>query len=1075
MSGQARNSVVRLALLFAFSFCGHASAVLGSEEALTRCLTESGLSGGLVVHLGCGDGKATARLRVNDSMLVQALDQSKENVKKATDYFLERGLCGPLSAETIDGPHLPYADNLVNLVIAQDPGKIASSEILRVLVPRGVAFIKRGARWDKIVKPRPVDIDEWTHFLHDAGNNAVADDGGVGPPRGIQWLAPPLWLRSHETPSGMQAMVTGGGRIFYIFDEGLVGITDERLPDRWTIYARDAFNGTLLWKRPLKKWGWREWALERWKNKDWTQIRAGRTVVPVSNQRRLVVAGEKLFTTLSFDAPLSVLDSATGKLLRTIEGTDSTREILVHEDTVILKLEGDKPGLVAIDARQYKTVWRKNEVRVSPALLAAAGDHVYHVQGKQLLATQLQSGQPTWKVPIKATKPRTLVARKEAVLLLNARLLESFDAKTGKLLWREKVAPRQGAEVSDLFVIDGLVWTGMAHAPGKNMHRKHSADARAVGRDLLTGEIKKEILAPSLRSPEHHHRCYRNKATSRYIISSLEGAEFLDLVSDNHLQSNWARGACKLGMMPANGMLYVPSDQCFCSPGAKLLGFTALKGADRTAVQPVPDPRRLTRGKAYGSKPADTRFPGDSKEGWPTYRGDAARKGTTRTRVPARVSPTWEIKLGGKLTAPVAWRGKLYVARSDTNTLYALDIASGESLWTFTARGTIDSPPTIHKGFVLVGSRDGRVHCLRASDGEVVWSFLAAPVDRRICAFDRLESIWPVHGTVLVLDDIAYVAAGRSTYLDGGIHLYGLDIPTGSILHRGLLEGPHWKPPERDKSFFSPGANVDVLVAEGGFLYMRQKKLTKDLKEVEVPVLSSKGGQDVGLHVFSTSSFLDDSWYNRAFWMYSKRWPGFQLSGQAPKSGQLLVVDKNSTYAVKVFYRRNVHSPMFFPGTKGYLLYADKNSTEPQIYGDEGSTKPRPWLPQSGYDRGKVGKNGKRTVIPLDQSAFGSDKGIGYTRAEPPLWTRFLPIRINAMVKTENTLFVAGAPDALDDTDPYAAFEGRRGAVIAAISPDEGKELAQIDLKSPPVFDGLIAAYGKLFLSLRDGSVVCMR
>ena len=80
-------------------------------------------------------------------------------------------------------------------------------------------------------------------------------------------------------------------------------------------------------------------------------------------------------------------------------------------------------------------------------------------------------------------------------------------------------------------------------------------------------------------------------------------------------------------------------------------------------------------------------------------------------------------------------------------------------------------------------------------------------------------------------------------------------------------------------------AQIPELI-EGGYLYMRQKKMTPELEEVEVDILSSKGAQDVGLHVFSTSGLLDGSWYNRAFWMYSKRWPGFQLANQAPKTGQ---------------------------------------------------------------------------------------------------------------------------------------------------------------------------------------------
>ena len=250
---------------------------------------------------------------------------------------------------------------------------------------------------------------------------------------------------------------------------------------------------------------------------------------------------------------------------------------------------------------------------------------------------------------------------------------------------------------------------------------------------------------------------------------------------------------------------------------------------------------------------------------------------------------------------------------------------------------------------------------------------------------------------------------------------------------------------------------------------MRQKKLTPDLKEVKPEILSSKGAQDVGLHIFSTAALLDGSWYNRTFWMYSKRWPGFQLANQASKSGQLLVVDEEKTYAVRTFYRRNVHSPMFMPAREGYLLFADLNTNEPQIVGEPGSTEPVRWLPQSDYSRARGNE-----VRKLESEAFGLDKMIGYTRAKPPVWTCWLPVRIRAMVKAADVLFVAGAPDVLDPKDPYAAFEARRGARLVAVAAADGKKLAQAQLACPPVFDGLIAASNRLFASLEDGSVVCL-
>jgi hypothetical protein len=494
----------------------------------------------------------------------------------------------------------------------------------------------------------------------------------------------------------------------------------------------------------------------------------------------------------------------------------------------------------------------------------------------------------------------------------------------------------------------------------------------------------------------------------------------------------------------------------------------ALGPAGVESVKPVPDDQRLERGPAYGetiNPQSEIRNEND----WPTYRHDTARHGTTPATVGSSVSDGWRAKLGGPLTAPVVVGNRVYVASSDAHTLHVLELSTGRAVWTFVAGGRIDSPPTVHKGLVLLGSADGWVYCLRSEDGALVWRFLAAPYDRRIVCDDRIESAWPVHGSVLVRDGIAYVAAGRSTYLDGGIRLYGLDPMTGRVLHRTTLSGPFPDGKEflRDVAFYVRGANCDVLVSEGNAIYMRQKRLTPSLQEETCEVLSSKGESDVGMHVFSTASLLDGSWYNRTFWMYSKRWPGFQLANQSPKSGQLLVADDQKTYAVNPFYRRNLHSPMFFPGKEGYPLFADRNENEPQIVGDKGARPPVPWLPQSEF-------LSSRGVRSLDSTAFGLDKGIGYTRAEPPVWCVWLLVRIRAMVKAGETLFVAGPPDEFDEADPYAAFDGRKGARLVAVSAKDGKKLTERALDVPPVFDGMIAAGGRLLVSLEDGSLVCL-
>jgi hypothetical protein len=46
--------------------------------------------------------------------------------------------------------------------------------------------------------------------------------------------------------------------------------------------------------------------------------------------------------------------------------------------------------------------------------------------------------------------------------------------------------------------------------------------------------------------------------------------------------------------------------------------------------------------------------------------------------------------------------------------------------------------------------------------------------------------------------------------------------------------------------------------------------------------------------------------------------------------------------------------------------------------------------------------------------------------------------------------------------------------VLRVYSAADGKTLAEQPLDAPPVFDGLIAASGCLFLSTTDGRVVCL-
>ena len=61
----------------------------------------------------------------------------------------------------------------------------------------------------------------------------------------------------------------------------------------------------------------------------------------------------------------------------------------------------------------------------------------------------------------------------------------------------------------------------------------------------------------------------------------------------------------------------------------------------------------------------------------------------------------------------------------------------------------------------------------------------------------------------------------------------------------------------------------------------------------------------------------------------------------------------------------------------------------------------------------------------------------------------------------------------VDPKDPLAAFEGRKGAALQVFSAEDGSRLKSYPLPSPPAFDGLSAAGGRLYLATLDGKLIC--
>ena len=1079
-------------------------AAHSAQDQAKAILDAAGVQGGLIVHLGCGDGKLTAALRASESYLVHGLDADAANLAKARDHIRKAGgLYGVVSVDLLKGKRLPYAENLVNLAVVED-ARVPMAEVMRVLCPDGVAYTKRNGKWTKAVKPRPKDIDEWTHFLHSPTNNAVSQDDRVGPPQHVQWIAEPRWARSHDHLATVSAVVSAGGRLFSIVDEGpTVAVV---LPPKWFLVARDAYSGVLLWKRKIPVW---EWHLRG--------FRSG----PPEIARRLVAHGDRVYVTLGYGAPVSVLDGATGKTLKTYEGTDDTQEFLLCDGKLFLvvgklddarraalekrrttvELRPQRPAyrikppikhIQVVDAKTGSLVWKKADAdtaELMPTTLAVASDRCYFQSAGHVICLDAGTGREAWRAerPTARARPAwtapTLVVYGDVVLSADRAAaakpkepgdrkvewtvtssggqapvgdLIAYAAKTGKRLWSSKCQECYNAPV-DVLVTGGLVWTGnlvRANQPGITQ-----------GLDPLTGEVKR--TRPKDQTfyaiGMGHQRCYRNKATSRWLVLGRSGTEFIDVATGKAIANHWTRGTCQYGVLPCNGLLYTPSHSCACFPEAKIDGFNCLAPARRLQVpgsglQETPA-ARLERGPAYADSPKPGT--GDPEPAaWPTYRHDPARSGCTSSPVPSNVTQLWQAAIGGKLSSLVVGEGRLLIAQVDAHTVHALDPATGKPVWRYTAGGRVDSPPTLHQGRALFGSADGWVYCLRASDGALAWRFRAAPEERRVVSYGQLESAWPVHGSVLVADGVVSCTAGRSSYLDGGIRLCRIDVKTGKLLserridHRDPETGYQRKGVVRGTTM--PGVLSDILTSDGTSIYLRHLRFSPagEPQPSDVP------------HLYSPAGFLDDSWWHRTYWMVGTRigsnYGGWPHVGNRVPAGRLLVRAGATVYGFGRNHYIHHGSHVGIDGATVFHFRGPRDSAHRETHYRLFRAAMAAPTPQP-QPKGKRGSTGS----PRPEPAEGRRRPAQPQRAY--LWQTRVPIFVQAMVLAGDTLFAAGVPNPITQATgergstgsprPEPA-EGRRPARLLAVATKDGKTLSEFTLDSPPVFDGLIAARG---------------
>ncbi|MEE8384688.1 MAG: PQQ-binding-like beta-propeller repeat protein, partial [Dehalococcoidia bacterium] len=602
-----------------------------------------------------------------------------------------------------------------------------------------------------------------------------------------------------------------------------------------------------------------------------------------------------------------------------------------------------------------------------------------------------------------------------------------------------------------------------------------------TGRDIHTGRVKRQFKPP-WDVYWFHQRCYRSKATERFIMPSRTGVEFISPTQGWTSFNHWVRGACIYGIMPANGLLYQPPHPCGCYMESLLRGFNALAPAATGTGAKDAKGSRLEKGAAYGTDPARV---AKSNQDWPTFRHDASRSGWTKTTVPEKLGKTWATQVGRNLTAPTVAAGKVFAADKDTHTVHALDARTGKPAWQFVAGGRVDSPPTIHGGRVLFGCRDGFVYCLNASTGALQWRYRAAPAHRFLVASEQVESVWPVHGSVLVVGDRLYCVAGRSMFLDSGMRLVCLDIKTGRRVSETVLD--EVDPTTKKNLLFKmrnlnlPAALPDILSCDGKAIFMKSQKFTLDGRRATVETsrnASDQLGPDA--HLFAPAGFLDGTGFHRVCMIYGKVYIGGAGSNHAAQraapAGKMLVFDDARVYG----FSRLPHLHRWVRALEFHIYAASKHERRAaaprkrrQAKGKAEKTPKKPPAPSGAKQPAEQMVIHQRKDDPKERQRL--IRSLSGTRVKYE-WSNHDPaIYVNAMVLAGDSLFAAGPPAIRNEAteQALARWQGKEGGLLERLSGKDGRLLQTHKLTAPPVFDGMAAAYGKLYLCLADGSVVC--
>jgi len=222
---------------------------------------------------------------------------------------------------------------------------------------------------------------------------------------------------------------------------------------------------------------------------------------------------------------------------------------------------------------------------------------------------------------------------------------------------------------------------------------------------------------------------------------------------------------------------------------------------------------------------------------WPSYQHDNRRSGITPDQLDAanlsqkwvftakaRPQPAWFGKMERDSYAKktfqadtydydkafnlIAADGKVFFASSSGNACVALNDTTGAELWRAPAISPVRIAPAYANGKIYYGADDGRVYCVNANTGTLIWKYRGAPSETMITSNHKFISRNPCRTGVLINSGKAYCGFGLMSWHTN--IMVKLDATTGVEESKYTKSGPGY-------SFEGPllSDGTDLFVTQG--------------------------------------------------------------------------------------------------------------------------------------------------------------------------------------------------------------------------------------------------------------------